>query len=853
MPGIPAPVVTPTSEFINPQQKVKIVCQAAGVDIFYTLTGDKPEPFDPSNKHTLNKRCVQRRVCTHMHHLLSCVYCGNTHLVAPLPHMAEPVVDLPETAPTEDKQSTVVLSGDEYGDEQLESQVPDPRGGFNPVRKSRKKATASNTRSTTRRDEWAPNASQTTPAEPSWMTATQRQRPPRPLHDQSLLDNPVPSSGHTNHGPPVVERNDSQHQPPHGPTAPPSSAMHAPTWAQTYGPAPGQYYQQGPPQAGNGGYPPQQQQPQQHPPVPPQMQGPSNGIPFSMASAPGYGMTPVASHPYATQAYPYPQQQQQLQPQQPPQHPPYQQFPTPQATGNMSFGAYPQEYNAPQHQHGPQNGQSRPGDNLSLDDTAALVAAKRMQERADLLLAAFNGSGDAIHQAQHTRARERVHDQVKSLTSSFNGGRSVTQRLDASGRMMRPPTADAIRNADTTRAEHELLRSSLMNGSNVPQIAPDAAPTRTGQPARPATAAALAGSTASSSFVFPRTVRVAKQRHVAIQADMLQFEKPNGKKNGARNSVRTEATQPQGPGISDVSPGQGYWRLQVDHLAHFMKQHLRTSHTLQAAIGKPRFKAVEQLRVEETPRHIVVTTWLTKANAPEAGKGEAVPVNAAKTAIERVRLEQARSNTRGAAANTKQRPQSSDLLRNGRRQQRGLRSMEDEEEEDDRESAHTSSRGGVGKGRSRSHAKNNKPADSDSDDGTIDSFSFSSSSEEEDEEEAVSSKVTPRKHKTGSRTPAKSPADGLAATLRQDPTLLLFREVAQFGQGRAQFIKEQLEADVNVNQVDRSSKCTPLYLACKHGHLDAVRELLDHGAKPDILCGRDVRYRNVVSVADAPC
>jgi hypothetical protein len=99
-----------------------------------------------------------------------------------------------------------------------------------------------------------------------------------------------------------------------------------------------------------------------------------------------------------------------------------------------------------------------------------------------------------------------------------------------------------------------------------------------------------------------------KQRSVAIQADMLQFEPSKGKNSvvvedagtlspcdrrahsshfccwmlsSVLLSLSVRSAAKKGVGMREVSPGQGFWRSQVDHMAHYLKQYLRTQDALQ--------------------------------------------------------------------------------------------------------------------------------------------------------------------------------------------------------------------------------------------------------------------------------
>ena len=95
---------------------------------------------------------------------------------------------------------------------------------------------------------------------------------------------------------------------------------------------------------------------------------------------------------------------------------------------------------------------------------------------------------------------------------------------------------------------------------------------------------------------------------------MLQFEPSKGKNSvvveeigtpcslspdGSSSTIPpppTVRTAKKGSGIREVSPGQGFWRSQVDHMAHYLKHYLRTQDALQ--VSMPDRKALSLIRAK---------------------------------------------------------------------------------------------------------------------------------------------------------------------------------------------------------------------------------------------------------------
>ena len=68
------------------------------------------------------------------------------------------------------------------------------------------------------------------------------------------------------------------------------------------------------------------------------------------------------------------------------------------------------------------------------------------------------------------------------------------------------------------------------------------------------------------------------------------------------------------------------------------------------------------------------------------------------------------------------------------------------------------------------------------------------------------------------------------------------------GQARCLLMTELIAQGANVNALGAGTMTTPLFDACKHGHVEAVALLLQHKAKPNIACGRAVRSRYSVAL-----
>lgn len=99
---------------------------------------------------------------------------------------------------------------------------------------------------------------------------------------------------------------------------------------------------------------------------------------------------------------------------------------------------------------------------------------------------------------------------------------------------------------------------------------------------------------------------------VGTQTTGLYFPSSAQMKNNKAKARVKEDTTP----ISMVSPGQGYWRLQLDHLGHHLKQYARDNPAFQSASGQPIMGEVRAARIEEEGDVVVFTVVLARKDPP---------------------------------------------------------------------------------------------------------------------------------------------------------------------------------------------------------------------------------------------
>ena len=105
----------------------------------------------------------------------------------------------------------------------------------------------------------------------------------------------------------------------------------------------------------------------------------------------------------------------------------------------------------------------------------------------------------------------------------------------------------------------------------------------------------------------------ARAAHAGTQTTGLYFPS-TAQMSRNRNKARG---RDHAPAAGMISPGQGYWRAQLDHLGHHLKGYARDNPAFQAAVGQPIMGGVRAARIEENGDAIVFTVVLERKDPPE--------------------------------------------------------------------------------------------------------------------------------------------------------------------------------------------------------------------------------------------